>query len=91
MREFVSMIGLVFVAELADKTQLTILGLSAGDRNPWLVFIAGSVGLVLSTALAVLIGDGLNRYVPAEYLNYAVGILFVGLGIWFLITPVIEP
>jgi len=89
VREFFSVAGVVFLAELADKTQLTVLGFSSGGINRWLVFAASSAGLILSTALAVLIGDALNRYIPADYLNYGVGGLFILMGLWFLGSPLI--
>ena len=90
MREFFSVVGVVFLAELADKTQLTVLGLSTGETNSWLVFTASSLGLVLSTALAVLAGDFINQLIPGGFINYVVGALFVGMGFWFLLTPMME-
>jgi putative Ca2+/H+ antiporter (TMEM165/GDT1 family) len=76
---------MVFLAEMADKTQLTILGLSAEGDNLWVVFFAGSLGLILSTALAVFAGDLVNQYIPEEYLNYIVGSLFIVIGGLFMV------
>lgn len=90
MREFFSVVGVVFLAELADKTQLTVLGLSTGETSSWLVFTASSLGLILSTALAVVAGDFINQLIPGKFINYAVGTLFVGMGVWFLLSPVLE-
>jgi putative Ca2+/H+ antiporter (TMEM165/GDT1 family) len=56
----------VFFAELGDKTQLATL-LFASDRGlkPLMVFIAAASALVVSTALAVLVGNFAGRYLDA--------------------------
>ncbi|MFB6355622.1 MAG: TMEM165/GDT1 family protein [bacterium] len=90
MKQFFSIVGLVFLAELADKTQLTVLGLSGGDTSRWIVFCASSIALVLSTLLAVLFGDTMSRWIPEHWMNAGVGILFIGLGVWFLAEPLLE-
>lgn len=87
MREFFSIFGIVFLAELADKTQLTVMGLSTGSGSIWKVFLAGSLALIVSTALATWGGDMISRFLPEKYMNYGVGILFLLIGAWFLITP----
>lgn len=84
MKQFAYIVGLVFLAELADKTQLTVLGLSAGSTSRMTVFLASSLALVLSTLLAVLAGDALTQWIPQHVLETSVGVLFVGLGVWFL-------
>lgn len=84
MKNFAYIVGLVFLAELADKTQLTVLGLSAGSQSRVTVFLASSLALILSTLLAVLAGDALTQWVPQSVLETSVGLLFVGLGAWFL-------
>ncbi|MFB6346012.1 MAG: TMEM165/GDT1 family protein [bacterium] len=84
MKNFMYILGLVFVAELADKTQLTVLGLSTGSQNRLTVFVASSLALILSTLLAVLAGDVLSRWIPQSMLESSVGLLFIALGGWFL-------
>jgi putative Ca2+/H+ antiporter (TMEM165/GDT1 family) len=82
--EFLRVAVLVFLAELADKTQLTVLGLSTGSRSRVTVFLASSLALIVSTLLAVLAGDLISRWVPPTILESSVGVLFIGLGLWFL-------
>ena len=72
---------------MADKTQLTILGLSSEGEDLWLVFLAGSLGLIASTALAVFAGNLVNQWLPEAYLNYIVGGLFIAIGGWFVLSP----
>ncbi|PHR56740.1 MAG: hypothetical protein COA47_12465 [Robiginitomaculum sp.] len=42
---------------MGDKTQIsTVLFATDGERNPWMVFAAASSALIVSTAIAVLLG-----------------------------------
>lgn len=84
MRNFVYVLGLVFMAEMADKTQLAVLGLSTGSRSRITVFVASSLALILSTGLAVIVGDALTQWLPQQILESGVGLLFIGIGVWYL-------
>ncbi len=81
----VSTFGLVFLAELGDKTQLATLGLAAGTRSRAAVFVGAAAALVLTSALAVLVAEGLGRMVPELWIRRASGILFLVLGVAFLL------
>jgi len=75
----------VFLAELGDKTQLATVLFSA-DRSASLVtvFVGASLALVLSSAIGVLAGGAVARYVEPKYLSYAAGVGFVVIGAWTL-------
>ena len=85
MKQLLPLFLSVFVAELGDKTQLATL-LFATDRNvnKVHVFVAASAALVLSTGLAVVVGDGLTRVVTPHTLKILAGLAFIGVGIWTL-------
>jgi len=91
--------GLVFIAELGDKTQLTALAFSASSRSPWSVFLGTSLALVTSAAIAVLFGQVLARAVPEKVLHIGSGVMFVLIGLLLLVnvarkapaTPVAGP
>ena len=72
--------GLVFLAELGDKTQLMTMALSAQSRSPLSVFLGAAVALVLSSLIGVLVGGLLVRYVPAQYIRLGSGVLFMVVG-----------
>jgi putative Ca2+/H+ antiporter (TMEM165/GDT1 family) len=61
-----STFGLVFVAELGDKTQLAVLSLAGRHSTPWIVFAGGTLALTLVTALGVVGGEGLCRIIPTH-------------------------
>jgi putative Ca2+/H+ antiporter (TMEM165/GDT1 family) len=80
-RALVSTFGLLFVAELGDKTQLAVLSMASKSASPWLVFVGGALALVAVTALAVIGGEGLCRIVPKRMLLWVSGVAFVGMGV----------
>ncbi len=75
----------VFLAELGDKTQLATL-LFATERQlaRWQVFAAASAALVLSTLIAVLIGEQLTALISPKTLKVVAGLGFVAIGVWTL-------
>jgi putative Ca2+/H+ antiporter (TMEM165/GDT1 family) len=79
-----STFGLIFLAELGDKTQLATLGIAASTRSRWAVFVGAALALVLTSAIAVLLAEGLGRWVPELWVRRASGVLFLILGVAFL-------
>jgi putative Ca2+/H+ antiporter (TMEM165/GDT1 family) len=75
--------GTVFVAELGDKTQLATLLFAANrPQGKLLVFLAASAALVLASAIGVLAGSVLTRYVEPRHLALAAGVGFMIIGLW---------
>jgi putative Ca2+/H+ antiporter (TMEM165/GDT1 family) len=87
LRLLFSTFGAIFVAELGDKTQLAALALSAGSRAKWTVFLGSALALVATSAIAVLAGDVISRYLSPVWLRRAAGAGFVLMGAWFLLRP----
>ena len=77
----------VFLAELGDKTQLATLALTAGGHARWLVFLGAALALVATSALAVLLGGALGQIVPAVWLRRGAGVLMIGLGALYVLSP----
>ncbi len=72
--------GLVFLAEMGDKSQLVCMALAA--RHHHRPVLAGAVAaFALLNALAVVFGAGLAHYVPERLLAAAVAFLFGVFGI----------
>ena len=82
MQHLAVIFATVFLAELGDKTQIATL-LFASDRqtNPLLVFVAASLALVASTALAVALGSMAERYLTMIPLKPIAGAGFVIIGL----------
>jgi len=79
--------GAIFVAELGDKTQLATLTLSANARAKWAVFAGSALALVATSAIAVLAGSAVTRVVPPVWMRRIAGIVFVVLGVLYLVRP----
>ena len=86
MLKLASIFAVVFIAELGDKTQLATL-LFASDRSlhPVQVFLAAASALVVSTALAVLVGNQAARFLEMAPLKLIAGIGFILIGCWALV------
>ena len=76
-----SSFGLVFVAELGDKTQLAVVTQTCKHRKPWAIFAGASAALVAVTAFGVVAGQMLGRVIPADLLQGAAGAAFVVMGL----------
>ena len=73
--------GLIFVAELGDKTQLAVLAQTCKYRRPWAVFLGASVALTAVTALGAAGGQALGRIVPTSVLQTVAALAFVVMGV----------
>lgn len=79
-RVFGSTLGLLFVAELGDKTQLSVLSLAGQYRSAWTVFLGGALALTAVTALGVLGGEALCRHVPERTMLWVSATAFIVIG-----------
>jgi putative Ca2+/H+ antiporter (TMEM165/GDT1 family) len=80
-----STFALLFVAELGDKTQLAVISMTAKHKAPLWIFIGAATALIAVTALGVLGGELLTRFIPEAVLRKIAAVLFVGMGLlmWF--------
>jgi len=75
--------GIVFLAELGDKTQLaTLLFASKSPGNLIAVFLGASVALILASAIGVAAGGIISQYVSPKLLSYVAGVGFLVIGMW---------
>lgn len=79
-KPFATTFGLLFVAEMGDKTQLAVLSLAGKSARPIAVFIGAALALVVVTALGVLGGEGLCRLIPKRVLLWVSAVAFVVMG-----------
>jgi putative Ca2+/H+ antiporter (TMEM165/GDT1 family) len=75
----------VFVAEMADKTQLVTM-LFATDRevSKWLVFLGSASALVLTSAIGVVAGALLSQFLNVKTMSIVAGSGFILIGMWTL-------
>lgn len=82
---FLSTFGLVFLAELGDKTQLATLSLAASGHSRLAVFLGSAAALILTSGIAVVVGAALVRVVPEVWIQRAAGVGFIIMGVLFLV------
>lgn len=78
--------GVIFLAELGDKTQLAAMTMAAQTKRPWAVLIGASVALTCVSALGVLVGGMLGEYIPLELVKRASAIAFIAIGVLILLN-----
>lgn len=77
--------GVIFLAELGDKTQIAALTMAASSRKPLSVFIGASVALAAVSAVGVALGAGLSEVIPMAVVRKAAAAAFVLIGVAMLL------
>lgn len=75
--------GVIFVAELGDKSQLMALAFATRFRF-WTVLTGITVATLLVHLLSVAIGAAVGDRLPTDAVNAVAGLAFVGFGVWTL-------
>jgi putative Ca2+/H+ antiporter (TMEM165/GDT1 family) len=73
--------GLVFVAELGDKTQLAVVTQTCKSGKPWPVFFGANLALVAVTAMGAAGGEILGALVPETAFRLISAAAFVVMGV----------
>ena len=84
-KAFFATFWMVFLAELGDKTQLTVLAQSAAGSK-WLVLAAAVSALARASFLGVVVGGALGKWLPPRLIRIAGGVLFLAFGAFMLWT-----
>ncbi|MDD5730689.1 MAG: TMEM165/GDT1 family protein [Candidatus Omnitrophica bacterium] len=82
---FFATFGAVFLAELADKTQMVGLGMAAKSGKPVSVWLGSVCGYMLVTLITVLVGVALSRFLKPEIIRYSGACLFIIIGVLMLL------
>jgi Ca2+/H+ antiporter, TMEM165/GDT1 family len=84
-RVMVTTFGVIFLAEMGDKTQLAAMTMAAETKKPWAVFIAASLALTCVSAIGVVVGGALGHYLPLIWIKRAAAIAFIAIGVLILL------
>ncbi|HKR13668.1 MAG TPA: TMEM165/GDT1 family protein [Pyrinomonadaceae bacterium] len=84
-RVLLTTLGIIFLAEMGDKTQLAAMTMAAQTKRPWAVFIGASLALVAVSAIGVLVGGVIGQYVPLEWVKRIASCLFIIIGVLMLL------
>ncbi len=81
MGSLLAALGLVFVAELGDKTQLVALGFGARHRlGPVLAGV--TLAYAVTNLVSVVVGGAAGAALPTRAIGIAGGLLFLGFAAW---------
>jgi putative Ca2+/H+ antiporter (TMEM165/GDT1 family) len=85
LRVFLTTFGIIFLAEMGDKTQLAAMTMAADSKKPWAVFFGASLALAAVSLLGVLVGSFLGDYVPVLWVKRVAATAFIVIGVLMLL------
>ena len=83
-RILITTFGVIFLAEMGDKTQLAAMTMAAQSKRPWAVFLGASLALAAVSALGVVVGTVLGNYIPILWVKRVAAVAFIVIGILIL-------
>jgi putative Ca2+/H+ antiporter (TMEM165/GDT1 family) len=84
-RVFLTTFGVIFLAEMGDKTQLAAMTMAAESKRPWTVFIGSALALTAVSAIGVVVGGVIGNYFPLIWIKRVAAIAFIVIGILILL------
>ena len=85
-RVFLTTFGVIFLAEMGDKTQLAAMTMVAQTKRPWAVFIGAALALTAVSAIGVVVGGVIGDYVPLIWVKRVAAIAFILIGLLILLN-----
>lgn len=83
-RVMITTFGVIFLAEMGDKTQLAAMTMAAESKKPLTVFIGASLALTAVSAIGVVVGGMVGHYVPIIWVKRAAAFAFIIIGLLIL-------
>lgn len=83
-RVFLATFTAVFFAEMADKTQMVGIGMASKSGRLFSVWLGSVCAYMVITAISVLLGAVLAKYIKPEIIKYTAGMLFIIIGVLML-------
>jgi len=83
-RVFITTFGVIFLAEMGDKTQLAAMTMAAESKRPLAVFLGAALALVCVSAIGVAVGGLLGQYVPIVWVKRVSAVAFIAVGVLIL-------
>jgi len=82
---FLLTVGLFFLAEMGDKTQIATIALGARYEDVFSVTLGTTLGMMLANAPAVWIGQKFTKRMPIKWVHAVAAVTFIAIGIATLI------
>ena len=78
-------VGLFFLAEMGDKTQIATIALGAKYTDVFSVTVGTTLGMMMANAPAVWIGQKFTKRLPIQWVHALAAISFITIGVVTLI------
>lgn len=85
-RVFLTTFGVIFLAEMGDKTQLAAMTMAAQTKRPWAVFFAAALALTAVSAIGVVVGSVVGDYIPLIWVKRVAAVAFILIGVLMLLN-----
>jgi putative Ca2+/H+ antiporter (TMEM165/GDT1 family) len=82
---FMLTVGLFFLAEMGDKTQIATIALGAKYSDVFSVTVGTTLGMMLANAPAVWIGQKFTKRMPIKLVHAVAAVTFIAIGIATLV------
>lgn len=82
---FILTVGLFFLAEMGDKTQIATIALGAKYSDVVSVTIGTTLGMMLANAPAVWIGQKFTKRMPIKWVHAVAAVTFIAIGVATLV------
>jgi len=83
LKVFFTVFSTIFIAEIADKTQIaTMLYASENEHSKLTIFIGAACALAVTSAIGVFAGTVLSSFINEKVMSKVAGIAFVIIGAW---------
>ena len=83
-RVFLTTFGVIFLAEMGDKTQLAAMTMAAQTKRPWTVLVGSALALTAVSAIGVVVGGVVGEYVPLIWVKRVAAVSFIVIGVLIL-------
>ena len=84
-RVFLTTFGVIFLAEMGDKTQLAAMTMAAQTKRPWTVLIGSALALTAVSAIGVVVGSLVGNYIPLIWVKRGAAVAFIVIGVLILL------
>jgi len=84
-RVLLTTFGVIFLAEMGEKTHLAAMTMAAQTRRPWAVFLGAALALTAVSAIGVVVGSVIGDYIPLVWLKRVAAIAFILIGVLILL------
>jgi Ca2+/H+ antiporter, TMEM165/GDT1 family len=84
-RVLMTTFGVIFLAEMGDKTQLAAMTMAAETKKPLTVFIGAALALACVSAIGVVVGSAVSHYVSVIWIKRVAATAFIVIGVLILL------